>query len=128
MKKLTNTNVQNAVEHAVCTELHRRDITAIVTPTNTQGTDIIVILENRSPIGIQVKASRGNTQPLCWLLDNKVVIEDKSFFYAFVNVWKNIEKAIEFFIVSSKEVKAKLLNCSWAKISLEKDAELYRSN
>jgi len=61
VKKLTNANVQNAAEHAVCAELHRRGATAIITPSNTQGTDIVVILENRSPIGIQVKASRGNT-------------------------------------------------------------------
>jgi len=128
MKRLNNFNVQNAAEHAVCAELHRRGAMAVITPGNAPGIDILVNLENRSPVSIQVKASRGDTQPLCWLLGNKTFAENKSFFYVFVNVWSDIEKPIEFFVVPSTEVRSKLLGSGWAKISLGRDADKYRNN
>jgi len=129
MTKMNDHNVQCAGEYLVCAELCRRNITAALVLGNAPNIDVLATIDGQRQISIQVKTSRGNTQPLSWLVGNKTPNPSESFFYIFVNVWEDDGKQPEYFIVPSAKVKEKVnWNASAPKISLGEQASQYKSN
>jgi hypothetical protein len=104
MEKLLTKLIGDAGEHYVAFELARRGASPAMLSTNTKGADILATISGRKVVSIQVKASAGSNDPRTWAVGKKSTHPSPNFFYVFLNVWSDLIKPIECFIVPSEVV------------------------
>ena len=104
MEKIHPKLLGDAGEHYVAFELARRGVSPALLSTNTKGADILATVSGRKVVSIQVKASAGTNNPSTWSVGKHKPDVSETFFYVFLNIWREHEKRVDAFIVPSKVV------------------------
>ena len=104
MEKLLTNLIGNAGEHYVAFELSRRGVSSAMLSVNTKGADILATISGKYVVSIQVKASAGSNDPRTWAVGRKPPTPSPNFYFVFLNIWCDLSKPIESFIVPSQVV------------------------
>jgi len=104
MEKVHPKLLGDAGEHYVAFELARRGVSPALLSTNTKGADILATVSGRKVVSIQVKTSAGANNPSVWFVGKHKPETSGTFFYVFMNVWRDHKQPVQAFIVPSKVV------------------------
>ncbi|MCU8073874.1 hypothetical protein [Shewanella sp. SM29] len=102
---MNNRLIGDAGEYLVAYHLSRRGIAVALMNNGTKGVDLLVTDDSQHVASIQVKASQGKTQPRQWIVGKNQPRASENFFYIFCNIWIELDKTPEIFIVPSDDVK-----------------------
>ncbi|OGT36277.1 MAG: hypothetical protein A2W28_10260 [Gammaproteobacteria bacterium RBG_16_51_14] len=104
MEKIHPKLLGDAGEHYVAFELARRGVSPALLSSNTKGADILATVSGRKVVSIQVKASAGANNSSTWAVGKHKPEVSDTFYYIFMNIWRDYERKVEAFIVPSKVV------------------------
>lgn len=102
---MNNKLIGDSGEYLVSYHLARRGLASALMNSGTKGVDILVTDDGKSVASIQVKSSQGKSQPRQWMVGKNQPSASNNFFYIFCNIWEDIERNPEIFIVPSQHVK-----------------------
>ncbi len=94
----------DAGEHYVAFELARRGVSPALLSSNTKGADMLATISGKQVVSIQVKASAGANNSSAWSVGKRAPEASETFFYVFLNLWRDHEKHVEAFVVPSMVV------------------------
>jgi hypothetical protein len=109
-KKLNNQLISEAGEHFIAYHLAMRGINPAIMPKNSKGIDILATDDGRRVISVQVKASTGRNSPRKWMVGKNKPKYADHFYYIFANIWEDLKREPECFIVPSEYVAK---NTNW---------------
>lgn len=115
---MDNRTIGDTGEYLVAYYLSRMGLSVALMNSGTKGVDLLVTDDGKSVVSIQVKASLGRNQPRQWMVGKHQPSASDNFFYVFCNIWEDLDREPEIFIVPSFHVKESV---NWdAKVPLFK--------
>ena len=93
-----------AGEHFVAYNLARRKINPAMMSKGADAVDILCTMDGSKAVSIQVKSSLGKSSPRQWLIGKHKPNPSSIFFFIFCNIWADLEKDPEIFIIPSQFV------------------------
>ena len=102
---MNNKLIGDSGEYLVSYHLSRRGLAAALMNRGAKGVDILVTDDGKSVASIQVKTSQGKSQPKQWIVGKNQPRVSRNFFYVFCNIWEDLERAPDIYIVPSQYVK-----------------------
>jgi hypothetical protein len=107
--KLSNHAIGDAGEFYVAFQLSRRNVRSVVLPNNFKAIDLFVTINGIKSASIQVKTT-ADTRSMYWYVGSNKPTPSDSFFFIFVNIWKDETQLTEAYVVPSQYVNE---NVDW---------------
>jgi hypothetical protein len=104
MMKKDSKQVGDAGEYFVAYNLARRGINSALMSPGAKSVDLLATVDGSVVISLQVKASWGRTDPRQWIVGSHKPHPSPTFYFVFCNIWEDISKDPEVFIVPSQLV------------------------